>query len=359
MSSGPQIAEIFSVGYPEYGTSEIGNAGPNVPYTTWDAQSTRGVARFTNNGQPPKSVGSIGLKTVDFISQQYVSPPVNDESDMLLMPDMLGFLVKEMDPVEGTNVVLSLPALNKIMQDQWDDFVLKSTTTANNPYETQDAVNFRRWLTTYGERGLEDYVAARKSGNEKLKRQLEEKTELRQFWEMSTKEGFCYLTKYGIMTKINYAGPIMHTNRAHSLEDENLTGTYEHYTQVVIGFAKRVRVANMFGSAENITTGSKLWVLLTRKYCGNGKYGAFAMIPGGCKGKWRPLDHHRKYVDEAGNFMEGHVYSVGVVTEPAVGSPHPAALEQATNTGSYINAKAAYDAHALLPTMYIAAGFRN
>lgn len=359
MSSGPQVADIFSVGFPEYGTSEIGNAGPNVPYTTWDAQSTRGIARFTNNGQPPKSVGSIGLKTVDFISHQYLSPPVNDEADMLLMPEMLAFLVKEMDPNEGTNVVLSLPALNKIMQDQWDDFVLRSTQSANNAYETTDAVNFRGWLMEYGEQGLNDYVAARKRGDSKMLDTMHNKTELRQFWEMSTKDGYCYLTLHGIMSRINYAGPIISTNRAHSLEDENLTGTYEHYTQVVIGLAKRVRVANMFGNAENITTGSKLWVLLTRKYCGDGKYGAFAMIPGGCKAKWRPLSHHRNYVDEAGNEMEGHTYAVGVVIEPADRSPHEAAIEQATNTGAYINAKAAYDAHALLPTMYIAAGFRN
>jgi hypothetical protein len=358
MSSGPQVADIFSVGFPEYGTSEIGNAGPNVPYMPWDAQSTRGVARFTNNGQPPKSVGSIGLKSVDFISHQYLSPPVNDEADQLLMPDMLAFLVREMDPDEGTNVVLSLAALNKIMQDQWDDFVLKSTQN-NNPYETTDAVNFRSYLQTYGERGLNDYVAARKRGDEKMLEKMNSEPGLREFWEMSTKEGYCYLTLHGILSKINYAGPIISTNRAHSLEDEMMTGTYEHYTQVVVGLAKRVRVANMFGTAENITTGSKLWVLFTRKYCGDGKYGAFAAIPGGCKGKWRPLSHDRTYVDEAGSIIEGHVFAVGVVIEPADRSPHPAALEQATNTGPYISAKAAYDAHALLPTMYIAAGFRN
>lgn len=377
--------DIFGISNPYAGVSagptSIG--GPNVPATSWEPRGTDGrfansMEKWAKGGNAPKEHGHISLKSVEFLQFQYMCPPVNDGSDLLIMPEMLVFTVNEMPNEEDATIILSLAKLNRIAQEQWDDFVLMTSTTANNPHLDDEALTFYANLRYYGERGLEDYAYAvshnridlldkydsaqpilSKKANDEDTQLFPYVTSLRDFWQSSTKEGFCYLTRYGWLQRVNFSGIVQNVNRAVGLEEIDTTESSQHYLSVNVALAKRVRCANVFGSSEHIKTHSTLWITLKRKRCGKGKYGAFQLVPGGSLKLDKPLSHMRNYIDESGAICSGHVWTIGSVLEPPERSPQPTAIEQATNTGYHLGDRASYEAHASLPSFYVALGFKH
>jgi hypothetical protein len=385
--SAPSSRDIYSVPSPYAGNPVgpgvmnmgIASAASAYAGSSWDprgaprGRDVAGMARRLGFGEAPISTGSISLKSFDFISQQYICPPINDGADTLLMPEMLCFCSTEIDLEEGTTLVLSVAKLNKLMADQWSDFLLATTgDQQTNPHYDHDAVEFLQAMREYGERGLEDYAHSREHKQKselilgKLHKELgggeaaggKDVISLRDFWVRSTQPGYCYLTRYGILQRINFAGVVLNVNRAVSVEDLDQTAASDHYSNVAVVIAKRARCANVFGDAVNITTGSKVWITLTRKHCGGGgKYGAFVLRPGGSRFHEYPLASELRYTDEAGMVCPGYHWKVGKVTEPGDRSPQPYAMEQACNTGHHASDKASYDAHGSIPSIYLALGF--
>lgn len=361
-SSAPSSRDIFGIPDPYAGHSvgpgnrTMGIGGPNVPMTTWeprgaDGRYQAGPANFLKNGVAPVSHGHIELSTAP-ITWQYLCPPLNDRSDLLLMPDMLVFGINQMDPEESSNMLLSLSKANCLMQNQHADHTL--AIVPGSPQYDDEHFEFHRWLRDYGEAGLEHYAHVRESGN---KEKIAALGELQRFWERATGDDFCWLTTYGILKRISFLGIIITANRGVGIETIDQTAASEHYTQVTVGVAKRVRCAQMFGNNCDITTGSNVWITLSRKYLGRGKYGAFQLKPGGSKHRDRPLVGETRYIDDAGITQTGHVFRVGVVIEPANQEPASFAVETANNTGYQTSERNSSEAHATLPTVYLAVGY--
>lgn len=361
-ASAPSTRDIFSIPGPfpghsvDPGVNNMGLGGPNVPMTVWEPRGADGrfqaqPANFLKHGVPPVSHGHIELSTMP-ITWQYLCPPLNDHADLLLMPDMPVFGVNQMDPEESSNLLLTLSKVNCLMQNQFADHEL--ARKPDTQYYVEDHWQFHEWMQKYGEAGLEHYAHVRASGNTE---KISALSELRSFWEMAQTSEFCWLTSYGILKRINFLGIIITANRGVGIETIDQTLASEHYTQVTVGVAKRVRCAQLFGNSTDITTGSNVWITLSRKYLGKNKYGAFQLKPGGSKHRDRPLVNETTYLDESGVIQSGHVFRVGVVIEPASSNPSSLAVELANNTGYQTSERNSMEAHATIPTCYLALGY--
>jgi hypothetical protein len=362
----------FAAGPTNLGT--FGLSGPNVPSSTWDPSGagsgrdqTGAMARFLNYGLPKGTKnGRISLGAFEFVSQQYCCPHMNDEADLLLMPEQPAFFVNEKITPEwdGSVLVLSVAKLNKLFNEQWQDFVRVTSDRGRNPYYDDDAAEFKDWMERYGEAGLDAYGYAYSHENTYLLKMYDAKApDLRRFHERATQDGYCYLTRYGILRRISYAGIILATNRGVGLDERDQVAASEHSVTLTMALGKRTRVAQLFGTKDDITTGSRTWITLTRKPCypadGNTPgYGTFVLRPGGHKVHDYPLASEKAYRDESGTICTGHHWMVGVVIEPAERDPQPSAIEQACNTGVQVSEKLSYEMHATLPSMYVALGFK-
>lgn len=323
--------------------------------------AAQAVAQHFNFGQAPSiQNGQMDLETTP-IPYTYLCPPGGDDADMrYAMPDMPAFSINHFDPDEGSTTVVTLAKLNQYMHEAYKDF--EEASEPNSPDSFQDAIDFRRYLETLGERALETFHQARKHPN--FMKKLEDApsfTDLEHFYRLSTQDMFCWLTKFGILSKINYLGPILTVNRDVTLEAENNTLGMDHYTVLNVALAKRCSIANIFGDADAVTTGTVLWLKLVRKEVsvrGKVEFQEFYIVPEGNKLWSHPSMASLSYTDPSGRAMFGHRFCVGKVLTPGKRSPNPVAMQNTANIGIYVNEKMAYEDHGTLPVLQIAAGFK-
>lgn len=339
-------------------------AAPN-PSLAWYPRSDTGAGNgvgqalaFLNNGQMPKVTSNTTLKSVDVIQQQFSCPPWLDGAEKYMMPEMLCFATNEPTLDGSATVINTLPHANQLMYDAHVDFE-RMVADGEEP-----AVTFKRLLEKHGEVGLELYHQAR-SMNEtgrstKFWQDVFSSSELRQLYALSTQDMYCYLTRFGILSKLSYLGAIINLNRATNNEQMDRTEYTEHYTVVNVCMALRARVGNVFGSAEHVTTGTKLWLKLTRKRGQDGTFREYCIVPGGTKYLAKPLQlHDLAYFDRSGRAMTAHVWPVGVVNYPGPNPPSPSVGSEAANTGNVVNEQKAYNAHALVPTIWVSLGVQS
>lgn len=350
-----------------FGMTQVPTAGYEF-YPRGAAADVGGMAAAMGYGENPLESTVVTLDSWETVSYQYMAPStLGDGSDMLIMSRMLSWIVKVHNVEDESTIVLTLPKLNKMAQDQWNSFVRDTTGDARtNPYFDEEKFEFLGWMQSYGERSLEAYAYARSHGlldknGEPLTRQYEARTNgaIRSFFERSTKAGYCYLTRYGWYSTVEYAGVVNNTNRAETLLGLDDTSQREHYLQVNIAYAKRCECAQQFGDNNEIIAGARLWVYLTRKRCPGGGYGAFVLIPGGSKRRDGPSNRERVYADESGMLCRGHVWRVGIVTDASTQAPSVVARERANNTGDAQDEQLAYQMHAVLPSFYAVLGYKH
>ena len=340
---GGGIQGVGPIGFPDI-TADGG------PYTDFSPGSNPyGSVGFIDS--VPQNGDVTEIYGIDNIPQQFTCAPWDDESERYIMPGMMAFCVKQWDQVEGTTLILTLPKLNQVLQEAYNDF----EELLND--QDQRAIQFSGYLIKYGERALEQYHQQVKRGTlETIPKDIS--ADLKNFHDMATQDHFCYLTKFGILSKIEYLGVVNNTNRAISLEGYRQNN---HYQQVNVIMAKRAEVSNLFGCAENVTTGSILWLLLRRKpktVQGEIKYAEFYVVPHGCKEKRHTRLLDVEYKDPSGDFVQGHHWTVGSVLIPGNSSPTQARIMAAANIGYNCSENLAYNEHATLPTLYVALGFR-
>lgn len=392
VASTPANQSIFGVPNGYVGTEtgpvpgNFGIGGPNVPMTTWaptgDTNSQTSPANFLGFGQAPTSHGHITLKSFDFIQYQYTIPPWDDESHLKLMPDMLAWTLNEIDTELDTYHVRSLPQMNQQCSEAF--YFFESLVNEGD----EEALEFRRLMEMYGEKQLGQYINARNKDRLTAKSRttvdgpVEDKvlftgtmnyggqdydvaSDMKKFYNMHSKDLYCYLTKWGIIHKWSFSGSVINVNRAVSLETVSDTAETDHFVNANICLAKRARVANVFGKLGKITTGSKLWVTLRRKQLSMNdgqntlKPGPFEFVPNGDTMRDWPSPADVKYFDESGTWCQGHIYKIGVVIEPCDYNPQTTAIEGAANLSASVSANRAYECHGELPTMYVAMGFKH
>lgn len=485
------LADIYSVGTPAWGSTPspggaLGIDGPRLPGIEWEprgANTPLGSALAAMGyGIPPATHGHIQLKSHDFISQQYLTPPWGDESEKYIMPDMLCFTLganrsAASDEAPNATVVLTLAALNGLLDSEWNNFIQETTGQRDRDPMSE---KFRGYLENFGEDMLESYHVARKcehtkaafrklfeergwgggggggvrgssvtsaeiaylqdyrsknsganpQGYDSLKQEnadwkaaRDEDTkkgidvnnweelkflraftggsypppdngewaqaiaddkvagrtatisipssggsgtsggkftfeELEEYHQLATKDFYCWLTRFGILSRVNFCGSVMNVNRGTSLEGYTDPLNTQHYTQVVVGIAKRVRVANVFGEHDKIDTGSQVWLSLKRKaHIYNAtEVGAYCVVPGGSMKGW-PTVYERTYSDPSGRPMIGWVWRLGVVLTPPTSFSNQSVCQRAANLGYRVNEREAYEYHGTLPTMYVAFGY--
>ena len=365
--SHPGMAEIYSVGTnPGWGSTpgpglygNMGVGGPGLPGIEWaprGANSALGAALAAmNGGLPPTQHGHIQLKSHDFISQQYLTPPWGDESEKYIMPDMLCFTLGATrsagsDEAPNCTVVLTLAALNQLLDSQWNE--LQGYSYGNGG--DAESLQFHKYLTTIGEGWLETYHVERERGGERFAYMIEKgkfPDGIDTFYQLARKDFYCWHTRFGILSRVNFCGSVMNVNRGTSLEGYQNVAQSQHFTQVVVGIAKRVRTYNVFGDQEHVDTGSKVWLTLTRK-----PNGAYCVVPGGSAYDW-PTIAQRSYKDASGRDMVGWVWRVGVVATPPTSYSAHSACAKAANLGWHVNEREAYEFSATLPTMYVNMGY--
>lgn len=370
------LAELNTVRNTQGGTEHgpnPGNFGLGAVPTSGIEWAPRGgdvnvgpLAGAINNGIGPTEQTVTSLDSFEHISYAYLAPSdLADGSDLQIMSRMPVFIVRHHNVNDESSIVLPLSKLNKIAQDQWNDFVAKTAGPRNNARGDWSAEHYDFWecMTLYGERGLEAYAWARAHEKRGLCQRWEEATggRIKTFFERSTHQDFCYLTRYGWLQRVNYAGIVINTNRAETLLGLDDTLQREHYLQVNVGYAKRVEAAQQWGDNEHIVAGARLWITLTRKRCPgpNGGFGAFVLVPGGTKIRDGPLYGDRTYCDESGALCQGYVWRVGIVITPPQQLPSKVAQERANNTIDAPDERLAYLMHASLPSLWIAAGYKH
>ena len=329
--SNPGTADIFSVaGNPYVGSEDIYGVGnPNAPSVSYapsqnpENPAVNGIASAFNYGAPSNPIINIELGT-DFIQYTYMAPPWEDDTNKMIMPEMLAFSINYLDQETNSSTILTLAKLNQILQVSWNDFM--SASDPNNPEKYENAVKFREFLQKYGERALETYDQARKKPHLMAvmeKASSKATAELAEFYRMAEQDTFCWCTRFGILRKINFLGSVVNTNRAVSLELAEDVNSHDHYTEVNVGYAKRLYVANMFGPSDRVTTGSKLFLNLRRKKTvqkGSVSFSEYTVMPNGTKEDYgRQAD--RSYTDPSGRHMNGHSWMVGTVMVPGKRTP--------------------------------------
>jgi len=355
------LPDIMSAGRYAEGTwmSDIGGVrGPNVPSVTWEPSvgpmgqvTTDAMNAFTRGGQPPTSSMGVDIKSFDFIQKQFMCAPYHDESNRLIMPDMLCFTVNMQDPDTGSSQVMTLSKVNQTMHEEWNTFYEFASQPANR--QTREG-RFLTALEAYGEVGLMNYHRAKLEGREK------DYANLKEFYEMSLEDDFHWLTRFGILNHISFAGSVINTTRAIGLETMDMTKHSDHYTNVNVCLAKRARVANVFGSSSEIKTGSKLWLILKRKATPFGsKVGPFCIVPGGSAVNDYPLESELEYEDPNERTERAFFWRVGNVLRQGDSSPAHISIQQAANIGMACSEKQAYESHGTLPVLYVAIGFKN
>lgn len=348
-AGGPSLPDILSAGRYAEGqwVSDIGGIrGPNVPSVMWEPSgggNMRGV-------QPPTSSMGVDIKAFDFIQKQFMCAPYHDETNRLIMPEMLCFTVNMVDPDTGSSQVLTLSKVNQIMHDEWEHFLEEVRLYPGGSQET-----FYNALQAYGEVGLMNYHRAKMEG-----RLNDSYNVLKEFYEKSLEDDYRWLTRFGIMHHISFAGSVINTNRAIGLETMDMTMHSDHYTTVNVCLAKRARVANVFGPATDIKTGSKLWLILKRKSRPTGKdVGAYQIVPGGSATYDYPLASQLEYTDANKNIERGFFWRVGSVLRQGDSSPAAISIQEAANLGYHCSERNAYETHGTLPTLYVALGFKH
>lgn len=362
----PSLPEIMSAApYAEgaWVNDWDGIKGPNIGSKAWTPDSGRPFS-----GEPPTSSMGVGNGAYDFIQKTFMVPPYHDESNNMIMPEQLCFTVNYADPSTGSVVVMTLPKVNQTLHEEHMQF--ERSRVAGNPEFNPQSQIFYTLLQEFGEKGLAAYERASSEGRlGELQERLDKDTRvtkgagtfgrLMQFHRMSLEDDFHWLTMFGLLRHITFAGVVINTNRATGLENMDRTLYSDHYTVVNVCLAKRIAVANVFGTLATIKTGSKLWLILKRKNKPNGGIGELVIVPGGSHIKDYPMAGSLEFNDfKDGDVVRGHFWRVGVVLRQADSSPAEVSIQRAANIGLFCNERGAYEAHGTLPTMWIALGFK-
>jgi hypothetical protein len=229
---------------------------PNIPR---GPQRGPNVSMFVDPA-PPQHSNVIFQGAFEFIQHAYKCPVWgDDEAYKQTAQGMLCFAVKEQDPIYDTTTILTLNKVNQIAYDAYQDYRL--WLDEERASGGGEATEFQGWLAKYGEAGLEAYHRAVRAGGARYE-EMKKTKELGQFYEAAQKDMFCWLTRFGILSKITFLGSVINTNRAAGYNDANPA---DYFATVNVCLAKRAEISNVFGPADRITAGSKLWLVLRRK----------------------------------------------------------------------------------------------
>jgi hypothetical protein len=333
----------------------MGVTGPDMKWSNFGGGSTPNAQQGANYGDPGMSYGTPYFGDNDRIHQQYVIGPWPDRAHLNITQYQIVCCARRLDHDYNLYTQVSLAKVQELLRSAWDTFEAARTNG------DRDALEFRRFMVTYGEPMLEAYHRAARplaSAADKLVLQGMDPAalgDLRAFYEMHSRPVFKYLTKLGILSYWNVLGVVVGVNRPTGVEAADDQASEDHVSVLANVVAKRAVTHNIFADNSDLPTGADAYLVLRRTLMrGNRGPGAYEFVPYGTRARLRPPRYLSVYADEGERLIDAHIIPLGVVTQPA-GKDAPLGIRElsAGLTGPH---RAAFETIAALPTIHVQVG---
>ncbi len=175
--------------------------------------------------------------------------------------------------------------------------------------------------------------------------------ELKWYYDRSKTVDFSYLTKFGILNRINYVGIVLSDQSLQAPYDEDKSyrrSVYNNTGRVALAVAKNAETKAIFrGSCTGVKT--PLYIVLTRhRNPANKEYTHFEAVPVADENM-----EDYEYRDQSGAAVPCHRWFVGHTRWPSKENPNQALLDSACNLGVNKNAAYAHEQFLRLPILRI------
>lgn len=337
-----------TLGFPAGPTDWSSMTGMGVPQTGGFSGNSVSTAPFYREVENDEG---------QYIESTFLAPSVGIDYVKHMREGMMMFAIRHHLADPGATVVVNQAQLNRLMREQWDEFVRRTTESANRDGEHPEDNQFLDLLRQHGELGLELYDMY---VNSTLESNRKRAAAYSAFATMAVSEKFCYLTSYGIRKRVNYIGPILSLSISSTLDE----GDYANRTDpssLAVGVAKNVPCAAIFGPSNEMHARTKLWMIITRVRCEGNKCGTFCVKATYSKTTEDPeMPSHMAltYRDESGALCNAIRRYVGSVLVPPTEYSPSAAIQLSTGCGPLppITPDGEMRNHYAIPMMVIAAG---
>lgn len=337
-----------TLGFPSGPTDWSSMLGLNVPQTSGFSNGQPSTAPFWNEVENDEG---------QCLEATFLSPSVGIDYVKGMREGMVVFALRQHLNEPGTTVLVTQAQLNRLMREQWDVFVSRTTLQAANSGVFVEENQFLDLLRLHGELGLELYDKYKASPNKALKNMV---AKYAVFATMAVSQNFCYLTAYGIRQRVNYLGPILSLSISSTLDE----GDYANRTEpasLAVGMGKNVPCAAIFGPSDEMRMRTKLWIVISRLRCDGNKCGAFCVKATYSTVSDEPeMSPHMgiTYRDESGALCNAIRRYVGSVLVPPTAYAPSGAIQQATGCGPILASTEMGEVrnHFAIPMMTIAAG---
>lgn len=326
----------------------MGLNGPNISAVQWAPRGpTDGVSSVMQafqGGIPGVSHIHSTLPSNDFISTQFtIKPWTDDNAHLKIREHMLVFISTQMDPqVRDLVNMVALPKMNQVLREQYHLFEKFGASRYRDFYEAIQTVS-----ESHLEAAIRNRDLAKDSDDLQLLVGRYRENVLR------------YQTAVGIMNSWRFMGGVVSVDTATSGEDMFTYDDADKVSSIGVIIGKRCDVGNIWGgklNGGNVDVGSTLWLILRRRENPDGSFGAFQFYPYATKGRTYPPASLLKYKDRSGEWQQGKVLYIGVVTEGNQIDPNRGWAEAAAGLGINNNIDTAFDAHGNLPLIQVQIG---
>jgi hypothetical protein len=335
---------------PASAPGNFGIADPGINFVTGLPSQN---AAWAQGGVPPREHSHMMFSSNTFIQHHYLTANWRDNSHNELMEGMLVFTAADVKPEDGVTTIVSLPKLNNLLRNAYDEFQEMAREVGSEAAEFQDL------LYTYGEDALSQYIHSvnnRTVDTDYKGIDADDAKYLARMYALHARPVFCYQTKIGLLNLWNPTGAVINTDRGTSMEADFDPYNANNVAVSNLNLAKVARVGNVFGPSHKLVGGVRLYHVLRRAPLRDGGFGHFQVVPMYVDGgNYVPINAHQ-YMDPSGRWVSGHTWYIGTVLSSPENSVTPAAIERATGLGLGATPRLAYEAHGAIPMMRVSIG---
>lgn len=217
--------------------------------------------------------------------------------------------------------------------------------------------NFQGQGRGINEQEIDEYLGRDQAFEDEVPEGLH-KNRLRIALDLAKMSDFRYLWAPAILFRWNFWGVVNNISEGTSPEERvRATQAHRRYapTSVVnCVIAKKGHTSNVWGDGKTtIAEGAKCYIVLRRRYDGNGNHGAFEFVPYASLNDDGVPDTETVYTDVSGKTRYGPVITVGTITEITARPPAPNKRRQAIGNGREVSIQQAHDATGSLPKIVV------
>ena len=302
----------------------------------------------------------------EIVTEKHDVFPPDDGTPTIYPHGSICFTLKQVPVRRNGHYDATLQHLQELMFEQWRHHQSAKNSGTGNYDSTHE--NYARFSQKYGEDTLWEYQHYRLGGKDfaKYKNNVkqtapdayfgDEADAIRQYWEMSTRNEFCYLTLLGCLSRFSPIGAALNDQMLQAPQSEdfrNKSGLAGDRINVVFAVKKNGDLRNCFDT--NLKTGTKLIVILRRHYNPVEKtYEYFELVP---KAIHDFVESDLYYEDEKGIPQRGYAWYLGRVLQPPEETVSQAQLDYGNNLTMHKSTAQAYESFLQLPEIRVGLGY--